>query len=217
MHHTAVTAVFEILQPDYQHVVNLSHLTSPKLLFITWTLPYGEEDETDSLCALAPDVVLTFAEQLGLEGVHHEVVAADEAETRMAAVRRGCYYEGEVLFFLDSAGNVIGLLKKKTAWYVVLRAIREKACAAMFDFKKNPSGYSNSQKAKKLETRLQQIQNWLNFDDACLKAWQKLGTEFLVWLVRRDRDENVRGIFPVLWKTFLDDRGFSDKVECNID
>ena len=31
--------------------------------------------------------------------------------------------------------NVIGLLKKKTAWYVVARALREKAAAASNQFR----------------------------------------------------------------------------------
>ena len=43
MHHTQMTAVFEILQPSYQHVVDLSYLDKPELNFICWTLPYGSE------------------------------------------------------------------------------------------------------------------------------------------------------------------------------
>lgn len=31
-------------------------------------------------------------------------------------VRHGYKYEGEVFYFLDGSSNVIGLLKKKTAW-----------------------------------------------------------------------------------------------------
>lgn len=33
-------------------------------------------------------------------------------------IRRGYQYEGEVLYFLDNDGGVMGLLKKKTVWYV---------------------------------------------------------------------------------------------------
>ena len=43
MHWCRLTAVFEVLQPSYQHVVDLSHLNEPELQFITWTLPYDEE------------------------------------------------------------------------------------------------------------------------------------------------------------------------------
>ena len=41
-------------------------------------------------------------------------------------VRKGYGYEGEVIYFIDEYGNVIGILKKKTVWYIILRAIREK-------------------------------------------------------------------------------------------
>ena len=31
-------------------------------------------------------------------------------------IRQGYQYEGEVLYFLDESGSVMGLLKKKTIW-----------------------------------------------------------------------------------------------------
>lgn len=31
-------------------------------------------------------------------------------------IRQGYDYEGEVLYFMDEQGEVIGLLKKKTVW-----------------------------------------------------------------------------------------------------
>lgn len=31
-------------------------------------------------------------------------------------IRQGYQYEGEVLYFLDNKGSVLGLLKKKTVW-----------------------------------------------------------------------------------------------------
>ena len=54
----------------------------------------------------------------------------DALDERMKAIRQGYCYEGEVLYFLDSESTVIGLLKKKTIWYIVCRAIREKLRAA---------------------------------------------------------------------------------------
>ena len=43
------------------------------------------------------------------------------------------------MYFINEKGNVIGLLKKKTAWYVLARAIREKARNAVSRFVKSPS------------------------------------------------------------------------------
>lgn len=40
--------------------------------------------------------------------------------------RKGYATEGAVLYFIDSEYNIIGMLKKKTTWYIVLRAVREK-------------------------------------------------------------------------------------------
>ena len=54
-----MTAVLEILQPSYQHVVDLSHLEKGELNFIAWTLPYDDDNgrvETDSYCAINPQV-----------------------------------------------------------------------------------------------------------------------------------------------------------------
>ena len=66
-------------------------------------------------------VALDFATHLGMKSVSYEVIETARAEERMEKVRRDAGYEGEVLYFLDARDNVIGLLKKKTAWYVVLR------------------------------------------------------------------------------------------------
>ena len=58
--HPQVTAVLEILQPTYQHVVDLSHLQRGELNFIAWTLPYDDDDKgrvhADSYCAMNPQV-----------------------------------------------------------------------------------------------------------------------------------------------------------------
>ena len=66
-------------------------------------------------------VALDFASHLGMRCVSYEVIETARAEERMERVRRDVGYEGEVLYFLDARDNIIGLLKKKTAWYVALR------------------------------------------------------------------------------------------------
>lgn len=128
MHHTQVTGVFEVLQPHYQHVVDLSHLKASQMNFICFTLPYGIESKKnqDSLCALSPDKSLDFARSLGMITIDYETIEADQGEARMDLVRQGYGSEGEVFYYVDNKGHVIGLLKKKTAWYILCRAIREK-------------------------------------------------------------------------------------------
>ena len=40
--------------------------------------------------------------------VGHETIPSDDAEARMAQVRAGSGYEGEVFYFMDGKNNVIG-------------------------------------------------------------------------------------------------------------
>ncbi len=54
-------------------------------------------------------------------------------------IRKGHNYEGDVLYFMDSDHNVIGLLKKKTVWYIIVRAMREKVRNAYFNKNSNKS------------------------------------------------------------------------------
>ena len=59
----------------------------------------------------------------------------------MEQIRRDYGYEGEVLYFLDDQNNVIGLIKKKTAWYILCRALREKTAHIVNEFSKNPETF----------------------------------------------------------------------------
>ena len=93
-----LTMIFEILCPDYQHVVDLSYLDQPQLKFLTLTHQYRETGETahTSLAAFSPDVCIEFARHFGLDTAEYEVMEAGEAEDRMDRVREGQDYEGEV-------------------------------------------------------------------------------------------------------------------------
>ena len=96
----------------------------------------------------------------GIESVKYSKIPVSDAESRMLKVRKEYGSEGEVMYFMDGKKNVIGLLKKKTAWYILARAIREKASAAVLAFAKDKS-LPASKRASKCEVRLKQIQTWL--------------------------------------------------------
>jgi len=217
LHHTKSTAVFEQLQPSYQHVVDLSYLSDGKsaLKFITWTSAFKNEScDIESYCSIRPDKALAFAQGLGMETVKYHVISASKAEERMQTIRKDYGHEGEVMYFINEKGNVIGLLKKKTAWYVLARAIREKARNAVRGFVKTPSE-SVSGSIKKTESRLRQIQTWIGFSDTYLKAWTTLATGFLRWLHQRVAEkklESICGNFPQLWKIFLTESNQSDQI-----
>ena len=126
----------------------------------------------------------------------------------------GYGHEGEVLYYLDSKGQVIGLLKRKTAWYVILRAIREKSATALKAFQTNPSTLA-SVHAEKSEKRLREIKTWLGFSNGYLEKWLVLSNGFMNWLKTKSKDgsvEHIRGVFPSVWKTYLTETQQSDEL-----
>jgi len=197
------TGVFEILQPTYQHIENLSYLDSPELRFICWTKMYSEND-CDSLCSMPPNIAIDTAKSFGVDTIDYEIIKASEAEDYMLKIRSEKDYEGKVLYFLDADENVFGIIKKKTAWYIILRSIREKS--STFTSPKNNN--SRVEMDKKVTKRIAQIQVWLGFSDEYRRQWTELGTGFVHWivtLVRREpaRSVSTRSQFPILWKEYL--------------
>ena len=90
LHHTKSTAVFEVLQPTYQHVVDLSYLgTSPDLKFITWTSAFKDEMEIESLCSIRPDKAIQFAQQLGMSTVKCDLISSQDFQERFDSIRKG--------------------------------------------------------------------------------------------------------------------------------
>ena len=54
-----------------------------------------------------------------MDTVNYHMIPTSKVEDEMNKIRRGYNTEGSVMYFVDGhKGNVIGLLKKKTAWYV---------------------------------------------------------------------------------------------------
>ena len=47
----------------------------------------------------------------------YDIVLHADLTQKLTDIRKGHGYEGEVLYFIDKDGEVIGLLKKKTIWY----------------------------------------------------------------------------------------------------
>ena len=232
MHHTRLTAVFEVLNPANQHVEDLSHLEQTELRFISWTSSYEDRKSNSySYCAVNPQTGIDLAKQIGLKTVQYEIITPDKVDKRMGQIRHDYGYEGEVLYFTDSDDNVIGLLKKKTAWYVVARAIREQAAAALGDWKKNGSSqYDHSGREERITKRLKAIKIWLELSEQCFNAWIEIGKGFLAWVIRTaermdaqlpsDKDKEhikgdiaLRSKFPQHWKAYLEENKLSDDIK----
>ncbi|CAG5116512.1 unnamed protein product [Candidula unifasciata] len=219
---TRLTAVFEILSPLHQHVEDLSFLKKPILQFIVWTTTDLEPKPEHHLCAFPPHIGIEIARTLGLTTVGYELLKPSQVLDKMKQIRQGYQFEGEVLYFLDSGNHVIGLLKKKTVWYIICRAIREKARASASGMIKQKCVFSITKSVRQVEQRLSEIQSWLGLSDSEITQWKNVGISFLKWTIKQTELQqlSVTDIvekFPVIWKRHLEESGLTDhiKVECS--
>jgi len=218
-----MTVIMEILQPTYQHVVDLSHLSQPELKFLCFTEPYTDEETHTSLTSLLPNKALEIGRKYGLNPTKYEIIPVHQFEDKMKETRQGKGYEGAVFYFIDQDDNTIGLLKKKTVWYILLRAIREKISYAVIEYKKNPGGFKETEilkNRKKIEKRIDEIQHWLSLTADETKHWKSLGTKYLVWMIQKLRqrssiDYGDRSKFPIHWKLFQTEYELSDDHTMN--
>lgn len=117
-----------------------------------------------------------------------------------AQIRKDHGYEGDVLYFVDAELNVIGILKKKTTWYIIIRAIREKIRSYL-----NPKRNVTADLLEKnIAKRIKQIQTWIGFDDAYTANWINLATQFAKWFTynynsKKIDSEVFYSKYPTLW------------------
>ena len=155
--------------------------------------------------------------------VEYKKIPYTDVDDYLIKVRSDYGYEGVVLYFLDSDLNTIGLLKKKTTWYIIIRAIREKLRSyvsakstqtledlkqKVFDlrgeFKVSILNINYFSLKKKISKRLKNIQAWIGFATEDLQKWQTLSFRFAEWfndLFRNNRitHQDYSEKFPVLW------------------
>lgn len=109
---------------------------------------------------------------------------------------------------------MIGLLKKKTIWYVILRAIREKTRPMISGWEKNRK-MDVSETIEKTSRRLTAIQKWLGYSDAILDQWKMLSGQFIGWLADGAKKksitrDDIADLYPILWTKFLDETKNND-------
>jgi len=199
-----LSATFEMLQPQYQHV-EFFDFPEIKLRFITFT----SNEYADGIC-LNPVIGVEKAKEVGFETIQFEQHTLQELEIVSDNIRSEYGKEGAVLYFIDKSNQVIGLLKKKTRWYILCRAVREKMKMMAKNLSQNPENINDikEKQFKKTTVRLSEIQKWLGLSDDIIKLWTQLATSFMEWLApkivkNQITSETVDSLFPVLWRDFL--------------
>ncbi|KAA0169844.1 hypothetical protein FNF27_06867 [Cafeteria roenbergensis] len=123
------TLCVEHLSPASLHVERCE-LDKPVLVAIGWQSARVRPLEALRR-GLNPLIGRALASALGVGVVSEAIIPASELREQMAATRALYGVEGHVLYFVDKAGHVIGLLKKKAVWYIMVRALREKSKAVV--------------------------------------------------------------------------------------
>lgn len=219
LHLTKCTIICELLQPENQHIMNLSQLEKPLINAISLTPSAGDE-ALSSLVALPPHHTLDLLSSLGLPVPAYTVIQATDMQKHRNEIRQGKHgyrEEGEVLYFLNEDEETIGLVKTKTAWYIMLRALREKAVYA-FQTSRRRQQLTLEEYITSTHKRFTEIQEWLQFSNSYLEEWKKLAKSFLLWMAEEIREERVsvediRPKYPVIWEKFLEMTGQTDCVE----
>lgn len=212
-----LTVIFEILVPDNMHIEDLTYLNNkPLLKFITFTENEIYEKPT-SLCCMPPELAIEIGKMFEFSCVNCTIIKVNEVENYLIKVRNDYGYEGVVLYFLDSNSSVIGILKKKTTWYVILRAIREK----LRSYLSAKSTTTLLELEKKVTSRLESIKKWIGFDDESFNNWKELSLEFVRWFDKNYRSNKIskedHGCkFPVLWNQFIKETNKNDHIELKI-
>jgi len=216
---TRCTAVFELLSSHHQHVEDLSEFTTPRLKFIAWTSCLVKSgDSPTHFCFLPPDSGIELAKIFELDTTDCNVISVGSLDEHMTDIRSRHGVEGEVLFFLGEDRSTIGLLKKKSMWYIVVRAIRQKVSTACMSYSKHADSFVRGAHARQIDQRLNEIQQWLQLDNESTRAWKHLADKFLTFCIKKLCENALSASdftahFPVHWKFFLLEMGQSDYIE----
>ncbi|OQR87652.1 hypothetical protein ACHHYP_08416 [Achlya hypogyna] len=228
---TRLTASFELLCPAHQHVELLDVPEDTPVLF-GLSFPVLQSQPGVEIC-MNPLLGLALARRCGVRTVAFAVVPHTGTELKdvLAAIKSGYQTEGKVNLYVDATGAVIGLQKYKTAWYVSLRAIREKAksllTAILGKKKKLPVDEALALSHKQLTKRFEAIRGWLQLRPESAAAYCALGQAFTTYVAtvrlascsgnvsaQKTVQHEVTDLFPVVWREFLAATGHSDKIDC---
>jgi len=197
------------------------------------------DDLVEVLC-VNPLISFQVAEKLGLTPIKYSVVKMDKSivtlENLMKEIRCLHREEGRVLYFIDDNNTVLGMLKKKSVWYVVLRAVREKMKYYFFTMSKLTKQFTTSgDEAKLKETvetihqgfpkrmkdRLKDIKKWLKLDDSTVEQWSKLAIGFDDWFYEKWKRKAIevkqmQSKFPVFWENYLKETSQTDDIKVKV-
>jgi len=187
---TGLLANFELMLPDDQHVVDYS-LADPKLAFLALT---GRRIQNEFYLknygkTFPVPVGIVWAKSLGVPITDMTVYpySIDGLQHIIHQIRQESNSEGAVLYFLDKNLRNFGMCKIKSTWYIILRAIREKAAA----------GPSQSEFNERMIKRIRQISTWLDLSPEEVQYWSGTAVSLYKYILHGPSTKgNFRPQFP---------------------
>eukprot|EP01111_Echinosteliopsis_oligospora_P016486 TRINITY_DN6874_c0_g1_i1.p1 TRINITY_DN6874_c0_g1~~TRINITY_DN6874_c0_g1_i1.p1 ORF type:complete len:474 (-),score=109.21 TRINITY_DN6874_c0_g1_i1:21-1442(-) len=214
-----LTATFEFLQVEHQHV-ELFDFKESKFRFLAFT--YNSRPQ--EVCMDVAEGV-KIAKQAGLETTTLQEYDISEQSKLYDDIRFNKEkVEGSVLYYVSGEGRMIGMMKKKTIWYVLARSTREKAkgYGGSLMAKKNKGiefdkESSLSRFRKTLPETFSQKQTWLGFSTELKDKWTEMALAFLTWLYDKLLSGSITldvlgKMFPAIWNQFLQEEKLSDTM-----
>ena len=207
IHFTKITAICEILQPSYQHIVAISNSNNDdddddddsKIIFLHFSPTFNE---LNSLTAFPPHITIKVMKLLNLTCAPYRIID-NLNHIEKENIRQDTNSEGRVLYYLNENYETIGLVKLKTIWYTCLRALREKV-TWYIKTKSNDIWVKIDERYDKI----QQQQFNLTHDE--VNYWKEIAKNFIEWLTHqsyfRIDAHTIRTNFPIIWKKFMEER-----------
>jgi len=207
------TATFELLNVENQHV-ELYPFKQSQPRFIAFT----SNTELTRLCVDNIEESLQIARNAGLMAMTAIRHSYHEQDTVFEKIRKSYGKEGSVLYYFNEENKVIGLVKKKSIWYILVRAIREKmkGLARRAQDRRDDAAYMSKFKQKVRRT-IHEKQVWLGFSEEKKAKWTELALKMADWLsdtIHKGKLDSttVATKFPVVWRRFLDETCETDRI-----
>lgn len=203
---TRVTIVCELLQPYHQHIVDNSHLEETKLVPFAFTAIHVK----NTLTALQPLLALKLLNAFGFKTPTFEVFkySADAFKQHVDEIR-GMYNTEGVVCYMVKNSKVFGMLKIKSAWYILSRAMRELVGKVQY------SKIEVGEFSDKVKRRFDEINKWLKLDENTISIWKDLCMKFqgyISWIYYYKTNDEYRAEYPQLVKCFLAEYNLTDEI-----
>lgn len=194
-HHLTLT--IELLNPDTQHIVLLTN-KKPIAKALTFLSIKNISQIQLGLNPIGSQYIARF---FGFDPVEIEEIDIKNLDTALSESRFGADSEGYVFYGINSDGNVIHMYKRKTNWYVSLRAIRQRGIAFLIGMHKSLKTKSEIIKngKKKVLCRIDEIQKWLKMSEEEVELYKNIGIRFIEYIAHKEyTKEEIRNKFPFI-------------------